>query len=231
MDVASSELEADLTERTLEILAADLIEDFKLYPRNSVDDYHVSALAESIRAGAKLPPLVADRASKRLTDGFQRRRAFLKVNGPEARVRVILREYADESEMFLDAAQMNAGHGRRLSAFDQVHCISRAEDLGISFERMAVALSLTKDRMEILGQRRTADGSPLKVTMAHLSGQRISPDQKDFNDHRAGGKQQLFYLRQVIGLIESDSLDLSNDHVRAAVERLQGLLNGILVAA
>lgn len=55
---------------------AELILDYGLYPRHSIDSQHVSYMVESIRAGVALPPVVIDKKSKRVVDGFHRVTAF-----------------------------------------------------------------------------------------------------------------------------------------------------------
>jgi hypothetical protein len=56
-------------------LASALVIDFSIYPRQAIDDQHVSALAEVLRAGGTLPPIVAECGTLRTVDGMHRIRA------------------------------------------------------------------------------------------------------------------------------------------------------------
>jgi hypothetical protein len=216
--------QAQVRDKPTVMRAGELVEDFAIYPRNDIDDYYVGQLAEAIRAGAVLPPVVADRASKRIVDGFNRRRALLRVEGADAQIAVMLHRYPDEAAMVADAMRLNSMHGRRLAAFDQIRCISLAERFGISRDDLPGLLNITKVRLEKLSDRRTLDGSPLKLTMSHLSGAILTPAQQEFNRKAAGGKSGAWYLRQVIALLEADALDRSDEQVTAALDRLRALL-------
>ena len=44
----------------MKVKAAELIEDFSLYPRSQVDGAHVQSMTESLLAGEKLPPIIID---------------------------------------------------------------------------------------------------------------------------------------------------------------------------
>src|SRR5688572_13414948 len=58
------------------IKASELVEDFDLYPRGDVDGTHVLSLVQALEAGVELPPIIACKKTKRIVDGFHRRRAF-----------------------------------------------------------------------------------------------------------------------------------------------------------
>jgi hypothetical protein len=220
---------------------ADLVLDFDLYPRRQVDSHHVAAMVEAHHAGVKFPPIVCDEKSKRVTDGFHRVRTFERVfDDPTTKVRVELRAYASDEEMFRDAMRMNASHGRALAAYDRTHCILRAEQLGITPEHIAADLQITTEAIgkltanrvgELTGRKRNGHARrvPLKRTIAHMSGQRLSKAQVAAND-KLGGMQQLFYVNQLITLIENDLLDKGNDGLVEALRKLHGLLDGVLVA-
>ena len=68
--------------------AAQLVEDFSLYPRSQVDGSHVQRLSEALLAGETLPSIIVDE-SGRIIDGFHRRRAVMRayVMRPKLRLR------------------------------------------------------------------------------------------------------------------------------------------------
>ena len=74
----------------------------------------------------------------------------------------------------------------------------------------------------------TADGVPLKYTMAHMAGTKLDEHQGRMNQ-RAGGMSPVFYINQVSALLDSGSLDLGNAKVMAALRRLDGALESIRV--
>ena len=127
---------------------AGLVEDFAIYPRHAVDESHVSALAEALRAGVELPPPVAERSTGRLVDGFHTSRAHRRVFGPEAVLAVDLREYESEAALVRDAVARNAHHGRKLDSQDRVRSALMLERLGVPATEIAVTLSVTPGRVQ-----------------------------------------------------------------------------------
>ena len=228
-----------------------LILDFDLYPRCKVDSQHAGYMLDSIEAGVELPPVIIDKKSKRVIDGFHRVTAwqrFFKLNKEEIpTINVILKSYTSEANMFLDAMKYNASHGRMLTQYDRAHCIIKAEALELSIDVTSGALSITVDkygelRAEHTGElhvsphlskkgnkttRKTAHHKtkliPLKRTIKHLAGKELTVQQVEVNK-KLSGMNQSFYVNQLIDLIESDLLDRENTNLMARLEKLYDLL-------
>lgn len=203
----------------------DLVLDFSIYPRHQIDAQHVRDLVNALEAGVNLPPVRADRKSKRVIDGFHRIKAYLQHLGDLAVLEVSWRDYTDESALLLEAIQLNAQHGRKLSAYDRARCIVLAEAQGITAERIAGVLGLTVDRLERLGLRKIAfdaagSAVPIKETLRPFAQSRLSREQL-LGNKRAGGGRQLWYINQVVNLIETDIFDESNPRL---VKRLRHLI-------
>jgi hypothetical protein len=215
--------------RMAKLKASELVEDFSLYPRNSVFEGHVYDLAESIRAGAALPPVVADAGSKRMTDGFHRRRAWVKVHGDEAELDVMLIDYPDDAAMFKDTITRNAAHGRRLTTADLARCAALAEKFRVRRDELAGMLHVTRDRLKEITIKRFATGANgqrviVRRGMAHLaeSGERLTPEQEAAAP-RLDGQTALHHARQLVLLLETDSLPEDED-LAAMLARLLALL-------
>lgn len=211
--------------------ASELIEDFSIYPRNCVFDGHVYDLAESIRSGAALPPCVADKKSLRLTDGFHRRRAFIRVGGPDADVEVMLVDFTNDAEMVCDAIARNAAHGRRLTTADIARCASLAKQFRISRERMAELLHVTRNRLTEITASRFATGKDgpvlLRRPQSHLAGKKLTKAQEAVADH-VGGQTAMYHANRLIDLVESKSLP-DDDRLVERLRVLHELLEGLLV--
>jgi hypothetical protein len=212
----------------------DLILDYTLYPRHRVDDTNVRKLVLALEAGATLPPIIADRATKRVADGFHRHAAYKRVQGAEARVPVEWRTYPDAGALFLDAVRLNANHGRRLAPYDEALCIQRAEELHLEPEQLAAALSLTVARVEEVRLRKTAISPtahlmPIKATAAHLAQEQLTARQVTGNE-QAGGMRSLFYVNQVANLLENDLVDWQNPRLVEGLRCLARLLDEVLAA-
>lgn len=211
--------------KVVRMKAVELKFDYNLYARQRIDPYHVNEMVEGLKAGSIFPPVVADSASKRIVDGFHRVRALLKLYKEQAEVDVFLKDYGSEAEMYEDAMKFNSTHGRNLTSYDKAHCILRARELGLSDETISKALKLTTNRIASLIQERwTAEEDVLKRTMAHFAGKEITAEQRAFIS-KAGGMDQLFYIHQVVALLETDSIDWDRESVVKAIKKLQELLN------
>ena len=211
------------------VSASALVEDYTLYPRAQVDAQHVREMVESLKAGGVLPPIIVDRATMRVVDGFHRLAALRRVYGADAEIPVVLNSYVSEADIFESAMRLNAAHGRNLTSYDKARAIYLASQLGIEKATIASALNLTLERVDHLQvNRMTADGVPLKYTMAHMAGTKLDEHQGRMNQ-RAGGMSPVFYINQVSALLDSGSLDLGNAKVMAALRRLDGALESIRV--
>jgi len=129
------------------IPVAELIEDFAIYPRHAVDESHVLDLARAMEAGTfdiEKFPVTADQASKRITNGFHRTRAWRRVYGDAALITAELKAYATEADMVRDAVDLNAEHGRRLDRQDRTRSALLLQKHGIAETEIAVLLHTTE---------------------------------------------------------------------------------------
>jgi len=213
---------------------AILVLDFDLYPRNNVDSHNVRSIVDAITEGETMPPVIIDRKSKRVVDGFHRVKAHLQVD-ENAELDVIEKTYKDEAAMFLDAMKYNASHGARLDPHDRNHCVIIAERLLIPIERVAGALHMPVDKLATLRSTRTAKGTgglsvPLKRTVRHMNGRKLTKAQSTAND-KLSGMNQAFYANQLIMLIETDMIDKQDEKLFERLQALATLLDGLLAVA
>lgn len=219
---------------TITIKLSELVFNFEFYPRTKVDSYHVAHLAEAYRSGADLPPLIVDKESKNIIDGFHRGYALERLHGKDATAKIILKSYPDRAAMFLDAMVYNGGHGRNLSTFDRAHCVILAERYGIEPEQIAASLAITIQsvgelRQDRVGRLKGKGGveTPLKRTLRHMVDHPMTQQQVEAQV-KLGGMEQLFYIHQIIILIENDLLDVENPKLMQAIEHLAKLLRNVL---
>lgn len=213
------------------VKAASLVLDFSFYPRNQVDAHHVNEMCEAERAGVEFPECLADQKTKRVVDGFHRVAKQLKIYGEGAEIACKFKKYKSERDMFEDAMRLNANHGRTLTAYDKAHCILLAGNFGISDEVVADALSVTTERIELVRTTKIATVSngngdvqiPLKRTIRHKAGKRITHKQREAN-LKLGGMEQLFYVNQIILLVENNLLDKANEKLMEKVKQLKAIL-------
>jgi ParB-like chromosome segregation protein Spo0J len=206
-----------------------LVIDLTIYPRHEISSQHVSDLVRAIAAGESLPPVIVEETSWRIVDGVHRYHAYQRAEVTQ--VAVEAHTYADEAELYLDAASRNATHGRPLDRRDQVRVVDRASELHADASRIAGALHTTVARVEQLRLRVAFDANGrtvvLKGTTAHLQGETLTAAQLMANE-RAGGNRPLFYIEQTINLLQGGLLDTQNEHVQERMRVLVELLNRAL---
>ena len=215
------------------IKAAEIVFDYTLYPRNNVDEYNVRCIMNAILAGEKLPPALIDKKSKRVVDGVHRIKAYLRLD-EDAKIEVIERDFKDDAAIFLEAMRLNADHGAKLDSCDRTHCLVVAERLKIPRDAVAGALHMPEEKLGTLRNNRlakTANGLsiPLKRTMQHMAGRRLTKMQMGANE-RSGGMNQVFYANQLIDLIEAELLDKEDEKLLERLRHLHGLLDSLLAA-
>ena len=216
-----------MAQRVGRIKASRVVLDYDIYPRQEVASFNVQSLVEALKAGAVLPPIIVDKASKRVVDGFHRVKAYQKAYGADAMVPCIYKEYPDEAAMFLESMACNSTHGRGLTPFDRARCVGRAEELKLDISVVAKSLNMTVESIGTMRAERIgsfeSDPVVLKRTTAHLAGKDLTKAQVEYNRH-AGGMPATFFINQLIQMIESDSVDWSNEKVVDGFRRLYNLL-------
>ncbi|MBA7584142.1 hypothetical protein ES708_26095 [subsurface metagenome] len=210
------------------IKVSELLLDYELYPRERIEPFNVTQMVEALKAGRELPPIVVDRKSHRVVDGFHRLRAYQKLYGLDAEIPVEVRDYKDDAQMFADAVRLNANHGRQLSTYDRARCIARAESLKLEPAVISSILNMTLERIADMKVERFAtykmEPRVLKRTTAHLAGKELTDDEAEYNI-KAGGMHQTFYINQVIAMLEADTANWENQKVGNALKKLCDLLD------
>ncbi len=218
------------------IRVSEVVIDYTLYPRNNVDAHNVRGMMDAIKSSESLPPIRIDKASKRVIDGVHRLKAYLQLDDDDDfEIEVIEKTYKDEAAMFVDAMRLNASHGTKLDPCDRTHCLIVAERLKIPLDAVAGALHMPVDKLGNLRSTRTAKTPggnlvvPLKRTMRHMAGRRLTKAQIAANE-RSSGMNQSFYVNQIIDLIESKLLDRKDEKLLQRLQHLHGLLDTLLAA-
>lgn len=210
---------------------SSLVEDFALYPRHKVDDSHVNDLVRALQAGGTLPPIVADMESKRVVDGFHRRRAYIRHLGSEAAALVEFRKYDTEAELFLDAVALNSAHGRKLDRQDQTRIVLKMRDLHVSDQQISLTLHIPEATVQHLSLRIVQAPSgpiPSKRGLEHLRGQSITSEQVEvMGSVRSAEAGRL--CMELTSLLDADLVDLSDERIVARLRELEGAIDRALV--
>lgn len=226
---------------------SELIEDFDIYPRHSVDSSYVSDLARAIQAGDQLPLVRVDKKTKRIVDGFHRTRAWRKVLGRGGEIEVDLHSYASEQELLKEAIELNAKNGRKLDQQDRSRSALLLERHGVTVKEIAVVLHTTEQRVQELinvrvvlvkpaqnasgddGQPPTPEKYPAKPVAYPQPGD--SPRELSAEQYRvmesSSGHRTAQTVTQLTRELESGLVDLSVTGLREKLWRLHDVIESV----
>jgi hypothetical protein len=187
---------------------SSLIEDFTLLVRSSVSSAHVSTLVEGLEAGDELPPLLIDKATRRIVDGFHRTAAYRRFYGEDAEVPVTLRSFTDESAVFIAAVEANVARGLDLNRWDIMRIVELADERNIPVDTLARLVHWRPDRLAEYRDSRmaiTRNGRriALKRSIRHRLGTTLNDRQVEANAHLSG-MSPLFHVNQLLTLLGAD---------------------------
>jgi hypothetical protein len=217
---------------------SDIKIDQSIYPRAYVSDNHIEAMADAVRAGVTLPPILLDRQSMRLVDGYHRYQRA-KIAG-ETEMRAILQDFADEQAVFEAAITANAAHGFNYAPYDRQRIVGIGLKMGLTVDRLAAALSMTVTKVAEL-QRGVGEkvknlngiilpsAKPEKKKLQSRNHRTTVNPLSNVQTHSAlpntAGESQMFYINQLVVVIENKLLDFRQDRLTYMLHKLAKLID------
>ena len=186
-----------------------IVFDPTVYPRTSMDDTCARSYEKKMRAGIVFPPILVDKSTKKIIDGWKRSMAAKWIGLED--IDGVYKTLKDDRAIFLESIRLNAPHGQPLDTADKIHCLIAGDKFKISMEVLASALQLSVDdakelRSERVGKLWTVGKHtrvfPLKPATRHMSGTNFTPEQEEVNAS-LGGDTQIRMLRQLIGIVRT----------------------------
>lgn len=214
--------------KQINVRLEDLKLDYDIYPRTQIADTHVTALQDAVESGAELPPILVCAKSMRIVDGFHR---YTRAHrNAEDTILAILENFPDEAAVFAAAVKANAAHGKPYAPFERAKIVRQAQDFGLTIDRLSDALNISVDKIAeiqvgFVGVGKTS--GPVKATIAHLRGGRITKEQAKAAQ-KLGGMPQRFYVEQLLILVENDLVNLADDAMMAKLTKLHEGLGALL---
>lgn len=210
--------------KQIEIRLDQLKLDYDIYPRTQIADTHVSALQDSVESGAELPPILVDAKTMRIVDGFHRYTRAHR-NG-EDMISAIIESFSDEAAVFAAAVKANAAHGKPYAPFERAKIVRQAQDFGLTVDRLSDVLGITVEKITTIQAGFVGVGKtsgPVKATVSHLRGARMTKDQAKAAE-KLGGMPQPFYVNQLLILVENNLIDKDNAMMMSKLTRLYDAL-------
>ena len=216
---------------------SELVLDFDLYPRGEINSYHVTEIASAIEAGATIPQIVIEKKSKRIVDGFHRWKALNRLHKKDYETECVEKIYKNDQELLLDAMRYNRDHGQPLTQHDKTRCLILASKLGIPETQVCKALYITPSRIKTMQQTRMSFGRfgssktnqkiPLKASIRHKAGQRLTKKQIEANE-KLSGWDPSFHITQLLLLLGNDLIDGTDSQLLNQLSELSGKIDTFL---
>lgn len=218
-----------------EVNLKDVKFDESVYPRTSFDWRTAYDYANSLKAGAKFPPITLALFNRQLilVDGKHRLEAYKQCKQKTIKAEVFTGW--DKKKIFVEAVQRNIAHGRILSPFEKRKIILKLREMKLSQKDISVLVQIPQEKIEeFVGQRLinslTGDDETFEVVKSeikHTAGRSYEPE--EFNTVLKSQKSmrqvsQLSLLNEVIVLFEKKLIDLTDKEIVKRVLKLWKLL-------
>lgn len=229
------------------VLIKDVFFDEELYPRSGYNWQTGYDYSESMKTGAKFPPIILALYKKKLylVDGKHRLEAhkILKLKKIDA----VVYTGWDKKKIYTEAVRTNINHGRVLSPYEKRTIAMKLLEFKYKDKEISKIINVPTEKLEkfvaqrsvnVLTGTSTEDSAKvskeiaqviLKSGAGHISGETVSEDkamvienvQKSWSMH-----SQIRLFQQVIDLIENDLVDLDNKDVLERFNYLKNLFIG-----
>ena len=215
------------------VKAVELILDWNLWPRHdahSLDSTNITRMCEALKAGVTLPPVIVA-SDMRVVDGFHRTRAHLQEFGDDTKMRVDMRTYESDADMFADAIRYNAINGLPRSPKDRAHAILKARKFKLPMSVIAMALGMSEASTKEFLKKRTAtnpDGEKIALSYGASSLANTQLTEEDMPFVNSGGPSMAgMYASMLIKALEAPSLVFSEE-TKERFRTLRDLIGKVL---
>ncbi|MFW6174001.1 MAG: ParB N-terminal domain-containing protein [Elusimicrobiota bacterium] len=223
--------------------------DEELYPRSAYNWQTGYIYSQSMKAGAKFPPITIAlyKGTKYLVDGKHRLEAY-KIN-KKKEIEAVIYTGWNRKKIFLEAVKANIAHGRNLSPYERRRIGLKLKEMNLSKKDISKLIQVPQDKLQnfigerlinsVTGKEQSIEETErnskeigqaiLKSGVKHYAGttvdypeyQKIQESQKDFHSN-----SQEYLIKELISLIEEGLLDLENQRIVELITKLKSLLEG-----
>lgn len=205
------------------------------YMIRRLNEHTVNRYVQNMEAGAIFPPLLLT-SSNKIVCGFHRYEAYIKIYGLEYKIPVILKNYKDEKEIFLDAISDNVKNGLPLTKFEIRQAIYKSKKYQMSQKELAELLNVKPENIQkwgdeivIVKNNKTSEKKPIKGK----SGVYVFKDNEITDtiyqdiEKKGSGWNLSFHINQIIKNIEWQSFELNNNNINL-LKKLNKIITSLL---
>lgn len=219
------------------ITIGDIVIDEELYPRSQCNWQTAYDYSESMKSGAKFPPITVAKYNKifLLIDGRHRMEAITialgRKKGKAHKIKANVLVGLNKKQIFEESIRMNIVHGRPFSVQEKLQIAAKLKDLHYTTEKISKLIQIPSGKLKNLQLRRltntlTGEEIVLKKDVEHLAGTTLRGAQKDIEiiQMKFRGNHQIDLLDEIISLIKTKALNIKDKKVKSKVKILKTLL-------
>lgn len=231
----------------MKVNLTDITFDEDLYPRSQYDWKTAYDYSQSMRVGAKFPPIVLAvfEGKKILVDGKHRIEASKLLKKKE--IEAIIHVGWTKKQIFLEAIKLNIAHGRGLSPYEKRRLALKLTQMEIGKQGICEIIQVPIDKIDNFVAQRLINSvtgeeinsaehekkmnefgqAILKSGFKHLAGTNINEfDVLDIEEAQKGFNMssQVELLSQVVKILERDLFDKTNPKVVKLLSTIKSLL-------
>lgn len=215
-----------------QIKLSEVYFDEELYPRTQTYWFVIFSYAESIKAGAKFPPitLALFKGRKILVDGKHRLEAYkqLKLKKIPSEILIGL----SRKQIFEQAIKRNIAHGKTLSPYEKRKLILKLRGLEYKQAEICDLIQIPMDKIDSFVAQRlvntiTGEEIIVKTPLEHLAGHTFSGNQMTKilkTQKKLSIQNQMAFLKQVRDLLKAKLINFKDKEVFKLINEIKRLL-------
>lgn len=207
-----------MDEKTVQIRIAEIMVDETLYPRHKLSDRWIAQLKDAFIAGADIPPIILWEGKNILVDGQHRIEAKRRLEGEEAFINAVYKQFKTKRAMLEFAVSVNAVHGYKLTVWDQVRSLLLLLEMNTPEPEIAKALHVSAERIAKLKERIKEGPGDQKVAIKGgnkklQDSKKLTEAQVAFEVGARSGMPLAYHLHQVIGALKAGIVEFDEKTV------------------
>ena len=203
--------------------------DKTLYPRNDVDWITSVRYSESMKSGAKFPPIAIAQCNEDgklyCVDGFHRVGALKNLKQEHCEAEFLGK--MSKHEIYVESVKRNITHGRQFNSQERTKIILTLENWNLTQELISQIVSIPVDELKpfvakrIARNNETEEAIALKSPLRHLAGLQIL----DVGEQSSlASRNQIQILDGVLTLLRNNWINLDSELIREKLYKILQLL-------
>ncbi|KKL92707.1 hypothetical protein LCGC14_1882010 [marine sediment metagenome] len=214
-----------MKQKILEI--KDIEIDDRVYPRTSMDYYVIAKYMKAMKSGSVFPSIIVAKYEGKylLVDGAHRLTTNKQLKNKHIEAEVL--EGLSLEELYIESVKRNSTHGTSFATIDVTKICLKLKNMKLSLIEISKIVHIPADKIEpYIAKRITRIGItqqevPLKSAYKHFAGKHLD---QPINQDVSIGVAQINMINSLIGLLENNHLDVTNELVIERIKKLYNLL-------